>query len=94
MTTSSRPHRLVTAVIGPILALGAAVSGPVAVAATISKTLPDTAAGQIGGMVIARINADSPDAIQQWASTILSPAMDAETRAGILKQLLKYFETN
>ena len=87
MTSSSRPHRLVTAVIGPILALGAAVSGPVAVAATISKTLPDTAAGQIGGMVIARINAESPDAIQQWASTILSPAMDAETRAGILKQL-------
>ncbi len=70
----------------PILAFAAAISGSSASAA-ITTTLPDTAAGKIGGMVIAHINADTPESIQQWAPTILSPSVDADTRATILKQL-------
>ncbi|MDZ3833332.1 MAG: serine hydrolase domain-containing protein [Sphingopyxis sp.] len=39
-------------------------------------------------MMIAHINADTPESIQQWASTILSTSVDADMRAAILKQLV------
>jgi len=85
MKFSMRPRLIVSALLGPVLAL-AASSAP-ASASSISTTLPDTAAGKIGAMVIAHINSDSPAVIEQWAPTILSPALDPEMRAGILKQL-------
>ncbi|WP_322309708.1 serine hydrolase domain-containing protein [Sphingopyxis sp.] len=50
--------------------------------------MPRTAAGEIGEMMIAHINADTPESIQQWASTILSTSVDADMRAAILKQLV------
>lgn len=65
----------------------AAVAAPSPARATILTALPDTPAGEVAGQVIARINADSPQAIQQWGRTVLSPAVDAEMQAAFLKQL-------
>lgn len=71
----------------PALAFAATVCGSAAIAGPITTTLPDTVAGEIGGRVIAHINADTPESIQQWAPTILSTSVDADGRAAILKQL-------
>jgi CubicO group peptidase (beta-lactamase class C family) len=49
--------------------------------------MPDTATGKIAEMVIAHINADTPERIQQWAPTILSASVDTDMRTAILKQL-------
>ncbi|WP_301750106.1 hypothetical protein [uncultured Erythrobacter sp.] len=66
----------------PLLLVGApALAGPV------RTTLPDTEAGRIGAAVIAQINAGSPEQTEQWAPTILSPAIDPAAKEAILTQL-------
>ena len=80
------PAAFVSPLSGTILALAAVASSSVS-AAPVSSILPNTVAGEIGGMVIAHINADTPASIQQWAPTILSPSVDTVARAAILKQL-------
>ncbi len=87
MKLSTRPRLLAASLLAPILALTTALVSPPAHASSISTTMPDTAAGQIGSTVIAHINADSPASIQQWAATILSPTVDADAREAFLKQL-------
>lgn len=87
MPFSNRPTPFVTSVLAPILAVAAAVAGSSASAGPISMTMPDTAAGEIGGKLITHINADTPESIQQWASTILSTQVDADARAAIIRQL-------
>jgi len=87
MKHSIRPTLLASAFLAVSLAFTAACVSTPASAGPISTTMPDTAAGEIGGMVIAHINADTPEGIQRWGSTILSTAVDAETRAAFLKQL-------
>lgn len=87
MKLSIRPTLFVSSLLAPILAFTAAVSSSSASAGPISTTLPDTVAGKIGGTVIEHINADTPESIQLWAPTILSPSVDADARAALLKQL-------
>lgn len=88
MKRSIRPRPSVSLRVAPILALTAAVTGSVASAGPISTILPDTAAGEIGKMVIAHINADTPESMRQWVPTILSMSVDADARAAILRQLV------
>jgi D-alanyl-D-alanine carboxypeptidase len=87
MNLSIRPNLFASSFLLPILAFAASVSGSAAIAGPITTTLPDTVAGKIGGTMIAHINADTPESIQQWAPAILSTSVDAESRAAILKQL-------
>ncbi len=85
MTHSIRPFRalrLLSSLLAPVLACAAMPA-----AAQISTTLPETDAGRIGESVIAHINADTAQGIQQWAPSILSAAVDAETRTAFLRQL-------
>lgn len=86
MVQSRRSCRFASSLLAPILSLAVALS-PGAAQASIATTLPETPAGKIGGQVIAQINTNTPDGIQQWAPTILSSALDAEARAAILTQL-------
>lgn len=74
-------------VIRTAMACLAAFTSWSASAGSISATMPDTAAGKIGAMVIAHINSDTPEAIRQWAPSILGDSTDAETRADLLTQL-------
>lgn len=85
MKLSIRPALFVSSVLAPFLAFGAASSS--ASASSISTTMPDTVTGGIGAEVIAHINTDTPERIQQWASTILSQSIEGDTRAAVLKQL-------
>lgn len=87
MKLSIRPTLFISSFFAPILAFAATVASTSASAGAISTTMPDTVAGNIGGQVIAHINADTPDSIQQWASMILSTSVDADMRAALLKQL-------
>lgn len=87
MKRSFRSTLLASALMAASLAFTAACVSSPASAGPISTTMPDTVAGDIGEMVIAHINADTPEAIQQWGSTILSATVEAETRAAFLKQL-------
>lgn len=87
MPLYARPVRLALSLSGPILVLAAAVASSSALAGQVSTTMPDTAAGKIGAAMIARINADNAETIQQWATTILSGSVDAEMRASLVKQL-------
>jgi len=68
-------------------AIAACLAGSPASAGPISTTMPDGAAGRIGEAVISHINADTPEAIQQWAPSILSSSLDAEMRTAMLTQL-------
>lgn len=86
MKVSFRPTLFVSLLLAAVLAL-TALGGSSASAGPISTTMPDTPAGKIGAMVIARINSDTPEGIQQWAPAILSSSIDADMRAGFLKQL-------
>lgn len=56
-------------------------------AGSISATMPETPAGEIGREVIAHINAETPDGISQWATIILAPSLDPEMRSAFLNQL-------
>lgn len=87
MKLSIRSNHSLSSLLAPFLALAATIASSSANASPISTTMPDTAAGAIGAQVIARINGDGADSIQQWASTILSPSVDADARAAISKQL-------
>ncbi len=87
MQLSTRAARLAALLSSPLLALASVLASTSALAGPISTTMPDTAAGRIGAAVIARINADSPAAIERWVPTILSPSVDAEMRANLAKQL-------
>ena len=87
MKLSIRPTPFLSSILVPILALAAAVASAPASASPISTTMPDTVAGAIAGQVIAHINADTPEGIQQWAPTILAPSIDADVRAAVAKQL-------
>jgi len=87
MTLSIRSARLLSALLAPTLALAAALVGSPVHAGPISDTMPDTVAGTIGEQMIAHINADTPDSIQQWGATILSTSVDADARDAIVKQL-------
>ena len=87
MKLSIRPTLSVSSFLAPILALTAIAASPSASANPIDTAMPDTVAGQIGGQVIARINTGSPESIEQWAPTILSPSIDAGARAAFIKQL-------
>lgn len=87
MKLSIWPTPFLSSILVPILAFAAAVASSPASASPISTTLPDTVAGAIAGQVIAHINADTPEGIQQWAPTILAPSIDADVRAAVAKQL-------
>lgn len=87
MKLSIRPALFVSSLLAPILAFSATVASSSVSADPISTTIPYTVAGKIGRAVIAHINADSPESIQQWAPTILSTSVDADARAAVLKQL-------
>lgn len=87
MKLSIRPTAFVSSLLGTILTFAAVVASSSASAGSISTTMPDTVAGHIGGMVIAHINADTPESIQQWAPTILSTSVDADMQATFFKQL-------
>ncbi|MEQ1543313.1 MAG: serine hydrolase domain-containing protein [Novosphingobium sp.] len=87
MKLSARPILFVSSLLVPVLALTATPASSSASARPVSTTLPDTVAGKFGAMVIAHINADTPESIQQWAPTILSRSVDASARADLLKQL-------
>lgn len=87
MKISLRPSLFISSLLAPTLAVSAALGGSSASAGPVSTTLPETVAGGIGKMVIAHINADTPGGIQQWAPTILSTSVDADSRAVLLKQL-------
>lgn len=87
MNLSIRSTLFVSQFLAAIFAFTVAIASSSASAGPVSTTLPDTVAGEIGGRVIAHINADTPESIQQWAPTILSASVDAESRAAFLKQL-------
>lgn len=87
MNLSIRSTLFVSQLLAAIFAFTVAIASSSASAGPVSTTLPDTVAGEIGGRVIAHINADTPESIQQWAPTILSASVDAESRAAFLKQL-------
>ena len=82
-----RTTQFISSILGPVLAFTVAVASSSASADPISTSIPDTAAGEIAEMVIAHINADTPENIQQWAPAILSTSVDADARATILTQL-------
>lgn len=50
-------------------------------------TLPDSADGKLGAMLIEHVNSDSPEQIRSWAPTILSPEMDATEQAAFVNSL-------
>jgi len=81
-TKPGKPSRLAA----PIFAFAVALSASTAMAA-ISTTLPDSAAGKLGGALIQRINADTADRMQQWAPTILSAGIPDADKADFLKAL-------
>lgn len=87
MKRSTWYTRFVSPLVVTTLALTAAVASSSASAGPVSTAMPDTVAGEIGGQMIAHINADTPESIQQWAPTILSTSVEADGRAAILKQL-------
>ncbi|HWA90861.1 MAG TPA: serine hydrolase domain-containing protein [Rhizomicrobium sp.] len=68
----------------PVVALAATISGASAAPSTV---LPDTAAGKLGGQLIAHINSDDAAHIRQWAPSILSPAVPDADKADFLKGL-------
>lgn len=70
----------------PLFAFALALHCSSAVAA-ISTVLPDTDVGKLGGEVIQHINTDTAAHIQQWAPTILSPAVADQDKADFLKGL-------
>ncbi|MCY7281682.1 MAG: beta-lactamase family protein [Sphingomonas bacterium] len=69
----------------PIFAFAAALSGPAA--SQVTTTLPDTAAGRLGGMLIQHINNDTAQSILQWTPTILSKSVSDGDKADLLKKL-------
>lgn len=87
MKISLRTTRSASSILAPILAFTIAFAGPPASADPVSPTLPDTVAGALAETLMAHINSDTPESIQQWAPAILSAAVDADARAAILKQL-------
>lgn len=87
MKISIRPSPFVSSILGAVLAFTVAVASSSASDDPISRSLPDSVAGEIAEMVIAHINADTPEDIQQWAPAILSASVDADARAAILGQL-------
>ena len=56
--------------------------------AAISRTLPDTPAGRLGGELIRHVDGDTPEQIRAWASTLLSAAIDEGARADFTKSLV------
>lgn len=87
MKLLNRPILFTSSFFVPMLTFAVAFASSSASAGPISTTLPDNVAGQIGGQVIAHINADTAQDIQQWAPTILSTSVDAFARTALLKQL-------
>ena len=82
-----RPTLSATSVLAPVLVLAAAFAATPASAGSITTTMPETPAGEIGQQVIAHINADTPDGIGEWGPTILAPSLDPVMRTAFLKQL-------
>ena len=60
--------------------MSAAVAAPVA--------LPDTPVGKLGGELVRHVGSDSPEQIQRWASTVLSPALAANEKADFTASLV------
>lgn len=87
MTRSIPSTLLVSFFFTPILALTLAAASPPVSAGAITTILPKTVAGDIGKEIIAHMNTDTPEGIQQWGATILSPAIGSEARDAFLKQL-------
>jgi CubicO group peptidase (beta-lactamase class C family) len=65
---------------------GVVGSSNLAAHAAISKDLPDTAEGRLGGQLIAHVNADTSEQIRKWVPTVLSAAPDATS--DFVKQLV------
>lgn len=86
MKRPTRPNSFAFLLLAAVL-LPACILWSPASAGPVSTTMPDTDAGRIGAMVIAQINTDTPQGIQQWAPTILAPSVDAETRTAFLTEL-------
>jgi CubicO group peptidase (beta-lactamase class C family) len=63
--------------------LGASSEGAYA---AISKNLPDTPEGKLGGQLIAHVNTDTPEQMRKWAPTVLSAPPDATS--DFVKQLI------
>lgn len=87
MQSKSRTRSVRSWLLASGMAIAALVTAPPASAGAISTTMPDTQAGQLGAAMIAHINSDTPDAIRLWAPTVLSPAVDGDMRAALLRQL-------
>lgn len=87
MKISLRTTPFASSLLAPILAFTIVAAGSSASADPVSTTLPDTIAGEIAETVIAHINADTAETIQQWAPAILSTSVDTDTRAAFLNQL-------
>ena len=84
---SIRSLTLRSTFLAPALALAASFASAPAQAGPVSRELPGTIAGELGGQMIAHINSDTPDAIKLWASSVLSPSVDSAMREAFLTQL-------
>lgn len=87
MPHTSRLRILRSRLLASCMAVATVLGASNATAGSVSKTMPDTEAGAIGAAMIAHINSDTPDGIRTWAPSILSPSIDAEMRAALVKQL-------
>lgn len=87
MPQSIRPRLFLTSLLAPVLAIAATLAAPAAQAGQVSTTLPDSAAGKIGGMLIARINDGDADSVRQWAESLLPASFDPAARETVVKQL-------
>jgi D-alanyl-D-alanine carboxypeptidase len=83
-------HRICRHLLIPILTLATMLSTSVsaAVAVPTSLTLPDTPVGKLSGELIHHVNTDTPGQIRQWASTVLSPTIEADDKADFLAGLV------
>jgi D-alanyl-D-alanine carboxypeptidase len=71
----------------PMLVFATFLCASVAVASPALTTLPGTPAGKLGGELIHHVNTDTPEMIRQWAPTVLSSAIDADSKADFAKNL-------
>lgn len=71
----------------PAFAVATFLAAFAANAAPAPATLPDTPTGKIGAELISHVNRDTPAQIREWASTILSPAIDATAKTAFVNEL-------
>lgn len=75
-----------TPLLPSLLTLAAIALTSAATAAT--ATLPDTPVGKLGGELVRHVGSDTPEQIQRWASTLLSPSIAANEKADFSANLV------